>query len=93
MKSENKITPVRHYHTTNSVPSLFEANLQQTTTRTTSKHYQNHIETSLEPPQDHHALCSVSLGPQAKFLSQNEVGTSMRRCLRDFYAVGMPAGR
>src|SRR5580704_12687042 len=58
--------------------------------KTISKHYQNHIETSPQPPQGHHPLCSVSLGAQAKFLSQNEVGTSMRRCLRDFYAVGTP---
>ena len=42
----------------------------------------------LHPTPRPHALCSVSLSAQAKFLSQNEVGTSMRRRLRDFYAVG-----
>ena len=65
-------------------------------TRTTIKPSQN----TTEPPniiRKNHpkATCtrSVSLSAQAKFLSQNEVGTSMRRCLRDFYAVGSAGAR
>ena len=67
---------------------------------TYTKPPQNHIKALPEPHRNittttprPHALCSVSLSAQAKFLSQNEVGTSMRRCLRDFYAAGMTAGR
>ena len=72
MKTENKIATVLDYHTTGGVPDLFNANLHQTT----KKPLKNNTR------KGHHALCSVSLGAQAKFLLQNEVG--------DIYA---PKGR
>ena len=91
MKTENKIATEAHYHTTDGVPPTFQREptpTHQKTTkqiRTTSKHHQNHP----RPP------CTLQrlAGARAKFLLQNEVGTSMRRCLRDFYAVGMRARR
>jgi hypothetical protein len=54
MKTENKIATVRDYHTTGGV-STFST---RTSSKTTSNHHQNDIETSPGTTLDHHAIAA-----------------------------------